>query len=209
MPDFVSAPVGFISPKGNYSQRNVQTLGGSSTLWQDFFTRAQAERHGDLDAGVPAHSFSLAAATSAEGEPLGGSVVLEAIHTQRGLPISERPLVPPEPLFLPKAELDNGLLPPPNTPYPPEAIAQQQYALQFDEAWARPVAMKYGKPMPVPGPGPAPRTLYLPIAEFDSSLLPPPNTPYPPEEMAQQQYELQFDEAWARPVVLGNIRLAA
>lgn len=209
MSDFLSAPVGYVSPVGNYSRRNVQTLGESSTLWQDFFARAQAERRGDIGADAPQVAFTLAEATTAEGEPIGGSVVLEDINLQRNLPITDRQLAPPEPLFLPKAEFDTRLLPPAATPYPAQELAHQQYELQFDEAWARPVVMNYGKPAPTPGPGPSPRSLYLPIAEFDSSLLPPPNTPYPTEDMAQQQYELQFDEAWARPVVLGNIRVAA
>lgn len=209
MPDLVFTPTGFVRPVGNFSQRNVQTLSGNSALWQDFFARAQAERRGDVPADGSAEVFTLPEVIGPDGEPLSGSQTLQEIQLQRNLPISDRQLLPPEPLFLPKAEFDTSLLPPPNTPYPPQDIAQQQYELQFDEAWARPVVMKYGKPIPTPGPGPAPRSLYLPIAEFDASLLPPPNTPYPPEEMANQQFELQFDEAWARPVVLGNIRVSA
>lgn len=209
MSDFVSAPVGYVSPVGNYSQRNVQTLGASSTLWEDFFARAQAERRGDIEAGAEGSFELLALPADENAAPASGEPTLEQINDQRACPITDKVIEPPKPLFLPIAEFDTDLLPKAAAPYPPAEIAQQQYELQFDEAWARPVVMNYGKPLPTPGPGPSPRSLYLPIAEFETGLLPPPNTPYSAADIAQQQYELQFDEAWARPVVLQNIRVAA
>jgi len=51
--------------------------------------------------------------------------------------------------------------------------------------------------------------LYLPIAEFDLDLLQKPYPPFPPEEIVEQQKALDFDNGWARPIVLQNLRLAA
>ncbi|RUQ42524.1 energy transducer TonB, partial [Corynebacterium pseudodiphtheriticum] len=46
-------------------------------------------------------------------------------------------------------------------------------------------------------------------AEFELDLLPPPATPYPPQELEAQQKALDFDYHWARPLILNNLRLAA
>jgi hypothetical protein len=40
---------------------------------------------------------------------------------------------------LPIAEFELDLLPPPPTPYPEEALVEQQKALDFDYYWARPL----------------------------------------------------------------------
>ena len=60
-----------------------------------------------------------------------------------------------------------------------------------------------------PGPAPQKKPLYLPIAEFDLDLLQKPYPPFPPEEIVEQQKALDFDNGWARPIVLQNLRLAA
>jgi hypothetical protein len=60
-----------------------------------------------------------------------------------------------------------------------------------------------------PGPGPQPRPLFLPIAEFEWDLADKPATPYSTEEMTEQQRHLEFDNGWARPIVLQNLRIAA
>ena len=54
-----------------------------------------------------------------------------------------------------------------------------------------------------------PEPLFLPIAEFETDLLPPAATPYPEEELLAQQKALDFDYYWARPLVTHNLRLAA
>jgi hypothetical protein len=63
--------------------------------------------------------------------------------------------------------------------------------------------------MPEAGPAPQPRPLHLPIAEFELDLLDKPFPPFSPEEMVKQQKELDFDNGWARPIILQNLRLAA
>lgn len=54
-----------------------------------------------------------------------------------------------------------------------------------------------------------PEPLFLPIAEFETELLPPAATPFPQEELAAQQKALDFDYHWARPLIVNNLRLAA
>jgi len=54
-----------------------------------------------------------------------------------------------------------------------------------------------------------PEPLFLPIAEFEMELLDKPFPPFPPEEIVEQQKALDFDNGWARPIVLQNLRLAA
>jgi hypothetical protein len=66
-----------------------------------------------------------------------------------------------------------------------------------------------GQPVPEPGAAPQKRPLYLPIAEFDLDLLDKPFPPFSPEDMAEQQKALDFDNGWARPIVLQNLRIAA
>jgi hypothetical protein len=66
-----------------------------------------------------------------------------------------------------------------------------------------------GQPLPEPGPAPQPRALHLPIAEFELDLLDKPATPYLPEELVEQQKQFDFDNGWARPLILQNLRIAA
>ena len=47
-----------------------------------------------------------------------------------------------------------------------------------------------------------PAPLFLPIAEFETELLPPAATPFPPEEMVAQQRQQNFESGWVRPLVL-------
>ncbi|MGY2376160.1 energy transducer TonB [Pseudomonas sp. SDO524_S393] len=47
-----------------------------------------------------------------------------------------------------------------------------------------------------------PEPLFLPIAEFETELLPPAATPFPPEEIAAQQRQQNFESGWVRPIVL-------
>lgn len=46
------------------------------------------------------------------GEPIGGARALALIDAQRACPVHDTIVAPPEPLFLPKAELEAKLLPP-------------------------------------------------------------------------------------------------
>ncbi|NVZ68769.1 energy transducer TonB [Pseudomonas costantinii] len=47
-----------------------------------------------------------------------------------------------------------------------------------------------------------PEPLFLPIAEFETELLPPAATPFPPEEIVTQQRQQNFESGWVRPIVL-------
>ncbi|MFJ2679437.1 energy transducer TonB [Pseudomonas sivasensis] len=47
-----------------------------------------------------------------------------------------------------------------------------------------------------------PEPLFLPIAEFETELLPPAATPFPDEEIVAQQGQQNFESAWVRPIVL-------
>lgn len=47
-----------------------------------------------------------------------------------------------------------------------------------------------------------PEPLFLPIAEFETELLPPAATPFPEEEIVAQQRQQNFESGWVRPIVL-------
>jgi hypothetical protein len=47
-----------------------------------------------------------------------------------------------------------------------------------------------------------PEPLFLPIAEFETELLPPAATPFPQEEIVAQQRQQNFESTWVRPIVL-------
>ncbi len=47
-----------------------------------------------------------------------------------------------------------------------------------------------------------PEPLFLPIAEFETELLPPAAPPYPDDEIVAQQRQQNFDSGWVRPIVL-------
>ena len=47
-----------------------------------------------------------------------------------------------------------------------------------------------------------PEPLFLPIAEFETELLPPAATPFPEEEVIAQQRQQAFESEWVRPIVL-------
>lgn len=88
-------------------------------------------------------------------------------------------------------------------------LIEQQRQLDTSNSWMRPVVMNQGQPIPEPGPGPAPRSLFLPIAEFETNLLDPAPEPFDDATLARQQNDLEFDIHWARPVVLNNVRAHA
>ncbi|MDX9667106.1 energy transducer TonB [Pseudomonas sp. P5_152] len=206
MSDIQHVPAGFISPYREYSRHNTQTLSGVSHLWQDFFAQALADQLGDR---VPAAGDYTPVAIDSSVEPAGGSELLSEIVSQRACNIVDTEIRPPEPLFLPIAEFEMQLLDPPAPPFPADEIVAQQAQQDFDHEWLRPLVLTAGQPLPPPGPAPQPRALFLPIAEFELQLLPPPAPPYPPEEQVEQQKQLDFDTRWARPIVLHNLRIAA
>ncbi|OCT24025.1 energy transducer TonB [Pseudomonas putida] len=202
-------PIGltYLSPVGNYGRQNTQALGGVSHLWQDFFARAMAEQSAEEQ-----DSFSQALTRQYDkdsGEPLGGAQALALIEIQRALPVQDTEVRPPEPLFLPKAELEANLLEPAPEPFSASELIEQQRQLDLNGSWLRPLVMNQGHPSPEPGPAPSPRPLHLPIAELEKYLLEPAPEPFDDVTLAKQQTDLEFDTHWARPVVLNNVRVHA
>lgn len=207
MSDLQRVPAGFITPYREYSRHNTQTLSGvSSHLWQDFFARALADQLGD---GAPPPGTLQPVVVDGPDEPAGGSELLAEIVTQRACAIVDTEIRPPEPLFLPIAEFEMDLADKPAPAFAAEELVAQQAQQDFDSEWLRPLVLTAGQPLPTPGPAPQPRPLFLPIAEFELDLLPPPAPPYPPQELVDQQQDLDYDLHWARPIVLQNLRIAA
>ena len=106
--------IGYISPYGDFGLRNSQALSGVSHLWQDFFAQALAEQSGDV---VPAYLDFPPVDLESPEEPTVGSELLAHIISQRECNVTETEVKPPEPLFLPKAELEAALLEPAPEPF--------------------------------------------------------------------------------------------
>lgn len=201
-------PIGltYLSPVGNYGRQNTQALGGVSHLWQDFFARAMADQQAlEPDSIIQA----MEQCDKQTGEPIGAAKALALIQTQRACTVQETVVAPPEPLFLPKAELEANLLEPAPEPFTVAEMIQQQRQLDISNNWLRPIVMSQGHPTAEPGPAPSPRPLHLPIAELEKDLLDPAPEPFDEATLAKQQNELEFDMHWARPVVLNNVRIHA
>ena len=206
MSDILPLTIGVLPTHNHYGLRNTQALAGVSHVWQDFFARALAEQLGDTP---DARAAKASAPRDPAVEPSEGVDLLSQILTQRECEVKDTEIAPPEPLFLPIAEFETELLPPPATPFPAQEIVAQQRQQNFESGWVRPLVLNAGQPLPEPGPAPEPQPLHLPIAEFELDLLPPPAAPYPMEELVAQQKALDFDSHWERPLILNNLRLAA
>jgi hypothetical protein len=188
-----SSSIGYLSYAGDYSVRNTETLSGVTQLWQDAFARAMAQQVDD-NAATPA-PYSAA--------------VLGKIVEQRECSVQDKEIAPPEPLFLPIAEFEWDLADKPAKPFTALEMIEQQRNLEFDDTWVRPTVLNPYDDTVEPGPAPQPRPLFLPIAEFEWDLADKPATPFSAEEMTEQQRHLAFDNGWARPIVLQNLRIAA
>lgn len=206
MSDIQRTSIGYISPHGDFGLRNSQALSGVSHLWQDFFAQALADQSGDV---VPESLNFPPVDLDSAVEPTVGSELLAHIISQRECDVIETPVRPPEPLFLPIAEFEMDLADKPFPPFPPEEIVAQQKQQDFESGWVRPIVLTAGQPLPEPGTAPQPRPLHLPIAEFELDLLDKPFPPFSPEELVEQQKQFDFDNGWARPIVLQNLRIAA
>jgi hypothetical protein len=206
MSDIQPTITGIISPYGDYNLRNTQVLGGVSHIWQDFFARALAEQSGEV---LPQSLNFPPVDLQSPVEPTVGSDLLAHIVAQRECDVKDNEVRPPEPLFLPIAEFEMDLADKPFPPFPAEEIVAQQQQQDFESGWVRPIVLTAGQPLPQVGPAPQPRPLHLPIAEFELDLLDKPFPPFSPEELLEQQKQLDFDNGWARPIILQNLRLAA
>lgn len=206
MSDIQRTSIGYLSPHGDFGLRNSQALSGVSHLWQDFFAQALADQSGDV---VPESLNFPPVDLDSPVEPTVGSELLAHIISQRECDVMETPVRPPEPLFLPIAEFEMDLADKPFPPFPPEEIVAQQKQQDFESGWVRPIVLTAGQPLPEPGTAAQPRPLHLPIAEFELDLLDKPFPPFSPEELVEQQKQLDFDNGWARPIVLQNLRIAA
>ena len=206
MSDIHSTSLGFIAPIGAFGRHNSQITGSVNHLWKDFYAQAVAE-HSSTDECAPVEAESLD--VDEDHEPRGGSDLLSSIVTQRHCDVQDTELRPPEALFLPIAEFELDLLPPIAKPYPPDELFAQQHQQDFDSHWVRPIVMAAGHPLPLPGPAPEARPLHLPIAEFEMDLLDKPAEPFDAMTLIEQQRAMDFDLAWARPLIVNNLRLAA
>jgi hypothetical protein len=206
MSDIQPTITGFISPYGNYNLRNTQALSGVSHIWQDFFARALADQSGDV---LPESLNFPPVDLESPVEPTVGSELLEHIVSQRECDVTDNVIRPPEPLFLPIAEFEMDLADKPRPPFPADEIIAQQKQQDFESGWIRPIVLNADQPVPQAGPAPQPRPLHLPIAEFELDLLDKPFPPFSPEEQREQQKQLDFDNGWARPIILQNLRIAA
>lgn len=199
-----STAPGYISPIGDFSQHNTQTLGAASALWQDFFAQAMTEH---CEGQVQAQESTTDTRESAV-EPSAGSETLAHILLQRLCDVQGTEVRPPEPLFLPKAEFELEFLDKPAEPLPEDEVLAQQAHLAFDSSWVRPLVLRCGTQAPEPGPAPMPRALHLPIAELDWELAQAP-VPFTEAALIEQLHALQLDTSWTRLAVLNNTRQAA
>jgi hypothetical protein len=206
MSDIQTTFTGFISPYGDYNLRNTQTLSGVSHIWQDFFARALAEQSGEV---LPESLNFPPVDLESPVEPTVGSDLLAHIVSQRECDVKDNEIRPPEPLFLPIAEFEMDLADKPFPPFPVDEIVAQQKQQDFESGWVRPIVLNAGQPVPEAGPAPQPRPLHLPIAEFELDLLDKPFPPFSQQELVEQQKQLDFDNGWARPIILQNLRIAA
>ncbi|MBV7524597.1 energy transducer TonB [Pseudomonas sp. PDM29] len=206
MSDIQPTITGFISPYGDYNLRNTQALSGVSHIWQDFFARALAEQSGEV---LPESLNFPPVDLESPVEPTVGSDLLAHIVSQRECDVKDNVIRPPEPLFLPIAEFEMDLADKPFPPFPADEIVAQQKQQDFESGWVRPIVLNAGQPLPEAGPALQPRPLHLPIAEFELELLDKPFPPFSPEERVEQQKQLDFDNGWARPIILQNLRIAA
>ncbi|WP_415771147.1 energy transducer TonB [Pseudomonas sp. LB3P38] len=206
MSDIQRTSIGYISRHGDFGLRNSQALSGVSHLWHDFFAQALADQSGDV---VPASLNFPPVDLDSPVEPTVGSELLAHIISQRECDVKETEVRPPEPLFLPIAEFEMDLADKPFPPFPAQEIVAQQKQQDFESSWVRPIVLTAGQPLPEPGVAPQPRPLHLPIAEFELDLLDKPFPPFSPEELVEQQKQLDFDNGWARPIILQNLRIAA
>ncbi|CAI8960475.1 hypothetical protein PS893_04613 [Pseudomonas fluorescens] len=206
MSDIQPTITGFISPYGDYNLRNTQALSGVSHIWQDFFARALAEQSGEV---LPESLNFPPVDLESPVEPTVGSDLLAHIVSQRECDVKDNIIRPPEPLFLPIAEFEMDLADKPFPPFPADEIVAQQKQQDFESGWVRPIVLNAGQPLPEAGPALQPRPLHLPIAEFELELLDKPFPPFSPEERVEQQKQLDFDNGWARPIILQNLRIAA
>jgi hypothetical protein len=202
-----TSSIGYLTYAGDYSVRNTETLSGVTQLWQDAFARAMAQQVDD-NAGTTPRYTAVVATDSMTGEPIAGAKTLSKIVEQRECPVQDTEIAPPEPLFLPIAEFEWDLAKPAE-PFSAAEMIEQQRNLEIDSSWVRPTVLNPYDDSVDPGPGPQPRPLFLPIAEFEWDLADKPATPYSTEEMTEQQRHLEFDNGWARPIVLQNLRIAA
>lgn len=207
MSDIQQSSIGYLTHAGDFTLRNSRALGGVTQIWSDAFARVMAEQQRD----TPAEPVDPATVATdiATGEPVAGARVLGKIVEQRSCPVEGTLRVPAEPLFLPIAELELDLLPPPNEPFSIGEMIAQQRNLEFDSEWVRPNVLNPYDDSVIPGPGPQPYPLHLPIAEFEWDLADKPALPLDDDTLVAQQRQLDYENGWARPIILQNLRMAA
>ena len=207
MSDFQQSSIGYLTHAGDFTLRNSRALGGVTQIWSDAFARVMAEQLSETPA-EPAEASAVVTDVTT-GEPIAGARTLGKIVEQRACPVEDMPRVPAVPLFLPIAEFELDLLPPPNEPFSIGEMIAQQRNLEFDSHWVRPTVLTPYDDSVIPGAGPEPRPLFLPIAEFEWDLADKPALPLDDDTLIAQQRALDYDNGWARPIILQNLRMAA
>lgn len=205
MSGILPTSIGYISPHGDFSRHNTQALSGVSHLWQDFFARALAEQSSEV---VPACGTFPPVDLNSPQEPTIGSELHAHIVSQRECNVVEtrasaRAVVPADRRVRDGVARQAVPTVPAGGTQSPAGTAgfrQQLGPPDRDQQWSANARTR---------PAPQKKPLYLPIAEFDLDLLQKPYPPFPPEEIVEQQKALDFDNGWARPIVLQNLRLAA
>ncbi|MCI3908704.1 energy transducer TonB [Pseudomonas viridiflava] len=206
MSDIVQTSIGYLSHSGDFSVRNSRTLGAVTQLWSDAFARAMADQVAD-STPIPVHPSSVEVDVET-GEPVAGAKTLSKIVEQRACPVADTEVKPPEPLFLPIAEFELDLLPPPAEPFSIADMIEQQRHLEFESNWVRPTVLNAHSDV-TPGPAPQTRPLHLPIAELEWDLADKPALPLDEKTIATQQRQFDYENVWARPLILQNLRMAA
>jgi hypothetical protein len=207
MTDIQQPSIGYLSHAGDFTLRNSQALGNVTQIWSDAFARVMAEQLRDTP--EVANENTAIATDVTTGEPVAGARTLGKIVEQRACPVTDTVVNPPEPLFLPIAEFELDLLPPPAEPYSVSEMIALQRNLDFDSHWVRPTVLTPYDDSVIPGPGPTPRPLHLPIAEFEWDLADKPALPLDEDTVVAQQRQFDYENGWARPIVLQNLRMAA
>ncbi len=206
MSDIQQSSIGYLTHAGDFTLRNSRALGSVTQIWSDAFARVMAEQSSETPAEPLPQSVALT--NVATGEPVAGAQTLSKIVEQRTCPVEDMPRVPAVPLFLPIAEFELDLLPPPNEPFSMGEMIAQQRNLEFDSQWVRPTVLHAHDDV-TPGTAEQPRPLHLPIAELEWDLADKPALPLDDSTVIAQQRAMDFDNVWARPVVLQNLRMAA
>ena len=142
-------------------------------------------------------------------EPTVGSDLLAHIVSQRECDVKDTEVRPPEPLFLPIAEFEMDLADKPFPPFPPEEIVAQQKQQDFESGWVRPIVLTAGQPCQKPARRRNRVRCTCRSPSSNSTCWTSPSRRSRPKSWWSNRNNFDFDNGWARPIVLQNLRIAA